>query len=332
MSAGSSRTGYYADKGNVLARLFGGDIELTADAVVVNGQPYRVLDDVIVVLPPEHSPGQRAQASEEFAPGVQRTFGDQWQEYSEVTHEHREEFGQYFDVVDLPSLNRAVVADLGCGSGRYAACAAPHCGSLVLVDFSEAIFVARRNLAAHPNAIFVMGDLLDLPFADNAFDFVYTLGVLHHLPVPALDALRRIRPLTPRMLVYLYYALDNRPWYFRGMLAIADALRRSLCGLRSRRGRAASVWLITLGLYWPLSRVGALLAPIGLDRHVPLAEFYRGKSLRRLRQDAHDRFLTPIEQRFSRRQIEQLANDHWDVVVSDHLPYWHFLYSRREMR
>lgn len=333
MIARSESTKYYADKRDLLARIFGSEVRVAEDAIYVGEVRYRVLDDVIVALPSGRSPtgtgGDADPSGHEFSVDVQTSFGDQWQKYSEVTAEHRAEFAQYFDLVDLGGLRDAVVADLGCGSGRYAACVAQESGSLVLVDFSEAIFVARRNLQDAPNTVFVMADLLDLPFSDGGFDFAYSLGVLHHLPVPALDALHRLSRLSSRFLVYLYYSLENRPPYFRSLLTVADGLRRRLSRLRSPMLQNLAVWVITLLAYWPLARLGALLAPLRLDRRLPLAEFYQGKPLRRLQQDAHDRFLTSIEQRVSRREIAALADADWCVTVSEGLPYWHFLWERR---
>lgn len=330
MTTRSTSTAYYSDKHDLLGRLFGSEVHLTDDGIEIDGRTFPVLDDVIIALPFARRPtsGDGSGAVADFAPEVQDTFGDQWQRFDDVTDEHRREFKQYFDLVRLEDLRSRVVADIGCGSGRYAACAAQYVGSLVLVDFSEAIFVARRNLSGHDRTIFVMADVLSLPFQPGAFDLVYSLGVLHHLPVPALDALRRILPLANQFLVYLYYALDNRPWYFQRVLAVADRLRRRLSRLRSPLARGAAVWTITLAAYWPMARLGSLLGPTGMQRRLPLAEFYAGKSLRRLRQDAHDRFLTPIEQRFTRSEIEAFHED-WKVQVSENLPYWHFLCAPR---
>jgi hypothetical protein len=67
---------------------------------------------------------------------------------------------------------------------------------------------------------------------------------------------------------------------------------------------------------------------LGLGRHVPLYDFYRDKSLKRIEQDVYDRFFTRIEQRVSRAQILQLRSDFTEVRVSDRLPYWHFLLTR----
>jgi SAM-dependent methyltransferase len=331
LTARSSSTHYYAGKVELLTRIFGDAVRVTSDGIQVGNAFYPVLNDVIVTLPPERSPvgigGRGITPHGEFARDVQTSFGAQWQEFSEVTLEHRREFEQYFDLIELDALSEVVVADLGCGSGRYAACVAPHAGAVVLADFSEAIFVARENLRDVDHAVFIMADLLDLPFGDDAFDFAYSLGVLHHLPVPALEALKQMRRFSPRLLVYLYYSLDNRPAYFRAVLGIADGLRRRLVAMRSVRGQRAAIWLITVLVYWPLSRLGSVLRPLGLDKRIPLAEFYQGKPIRRLRQDAHDRFLTSIEQRVSRTEIMGLADAHWRVTVSERLPYWHFLYA-----
>jgi len=263
--------------------------------------------------------------AEPFAGDVQRSFGEEWTSHPDILAEHDREFDAYFDLVPLDSLAGLRVADLGCGMGRWSHFLAPRCRSVVLVDYSEAIFVARRNLAGAGNAVFVMADLLDLPFRPRAFDLAVCLGVLHHLPVDALDAVRRLAPLADRHLTYLYYALDNRPAYFRWMLAGVTTTRKVLTRIRSPRVRAAVTSAIAAGVYLPVARVGTLLRPVGLSRYVPLAETYAGKSLERLRQDVYDRFFTSIEQRVTREQIRGLSDTFATVTISEGLPYWHFL-------
>jgi SAM-dependent methyltransferase len=330
--------GYYHDKVQVLQRVFGPQTRVTDDHIVVAGREFPVYQDVILALPPNQYPQhlRRLRVSAEggaveatrYARDIQDTFGAEWTTFADILDEHRQEFGQYFDIVDLDQLADATVADLGCGAGRYASQLVGRCGQLVLVDFSEAIFVARNNLR-RSDAVFILADLVDPPFADDAFDFAYSLGVLHHLPVNALDALRNLRRLAPRFLIYLYYALDNRPRYYRLLLSLVTRLRRVLAGLTDERVRSSLTTLIAATVYWPLARLGSLLAPVGLDRRVPLADFYRGKSWGRLRQDAYDRFFTRIEQRFARADCLGLTDRDWSVRVSDGLPYWHFLYERR---
>lgn len=329
---------YYAGKEGSLRALFGAEaLTVDADAIVVDGRRLPVLDDVIIALEPGKLPpslrarlgGQPDAPSTPFAEDIQYSFGQEWQAHPDVLPEHTGEFADYFDLIDLGELAGARVADVGCGSGRWATFVAPLCRELVVVDYSEAVFVARANLRTADNSIFVMADALDLPFAPGSFDFLYCLGVLHHLPVGAREALGRLAPLASRLLVYLYYALDNRPWYFRGILSAVTGVRTVLARVRQPALRTAITWLITLTVYWPVSVLGRWLAPLGAARWLPLAEAYAGKSVRRLRQDVYDRFFTGIEQRFTRRDIESWAADLGEIRVSDGQPYWHFLITRR---
>jgi SAM-dependent methyltransferase len=328
---------YYSDKGVLLTELFGArQVEIEPDCIVVDGLRFPVVDDVIVLLPPDEYPklvldslgSAPTSASTQhgpFAPDVQDTFGEEWQAYPEMLAEHETEFSQYFDLVGIDSLATATVCDLGCGSGRWSYHLRNRCKQLILVDFSDAIFVARRNLKDCESALFFMADLTNLPFRRPFADLVICLGVLHHLPIPALYAVRRLKVFAPRILVYLYYALDNRPAYFRPLLAMVSAIRRFTSQIRGSKTRAAITWVATVSIYVPLVFLGKCMNVIGMARLVPLYETYKSKSLRRIRQDVYDRFFTRIEQRVSRTSIVGLEDTFASVTVSPDLPYWHFL-------
>jgi SAM-dependent methyltransferase len=315
------RAVYYGNKVAALQQIFGvEDVEVKRHSVRVGGAEFPVRDDVIDVMAPT--------ATGNFAEDVQYTFGAEWQEHRAILPEHVTEFAQYFDLVDLRSLREARVCDLGCGSGRWSFFLKDHCRELVLVDFSDAIYVARENLRRANHCLFFKGDLLRLPFASNFADSIVCLGVLHHLPVPCLDAVKSLARFAPRLLIYLYYALDNRPVFFRALLRMVDGARANLSRVRSPRFRRAFALFGAVAVYRPLITLGHLLRPLGLGRHVPLYDVYRGKSTRRIQQDVYDRFFTRIEQRVSRAQIEELRKDFTEVRVSEALPYWHFLIIR----
>lgn len=315
------------------------DVRLSSGTLHVRDRAYPVVDDVIVLLDPaQYPPALRSRIAaghssgtskpEHFADDIQFTFGAEWESFPQILPEHRQEFDHYFDLTDTTALGGMRVCDLGCGIGRWSHFLQEKCRELVLVDFSEAIFVARKNLAGAHNALFFMGDLQVLPFRVDFADFLFCLGVLHHLPTNALDEVRALSRYSPLLLVYLYYALDNKPAAFRVLLAGVSALRGMLCRLRNPRLRSVLAWSAAIMIYKPLVVAGTVLRPVGLSRHVPLYEVYKGKSLRRIRQDAYDRFFTRIEQRFTRREIFGLCDTFSDVSVSESWPYWHFTCSR----
>jgi SAM-dependent methyltransferase len=312
---------YYADKPDVLSRLFGGHVADAHDHIAVGDRRYEIVDDVILLIPPD------ASGVDGIAARTRASFGAEWTEYLEILPEHRREFEAYVDIVDLRTLRDAVVCDLGCGMGRWSFFLKEHSRALVLVDFSEAIFSARRNLAGS-NACFFMGDLTRLPFADDFCDFLICLGVLHHLPRPCLEEVRRLRRAAPRLLIYLYYALDNRPRYFQALLALVTAARRALSRVRSPRFRRGFSFVVARLVYRPLIGLGKLLRALGRETPIPLFDYYAPLGNARIEQDVYDRFFTPIEQRVSRAEIAALADSFREVRVSPGLPFWHFLCER----
>lgn len=330
---------YYDDKLETLKDIFGAnEVILETNRLLLDGRAYPIVDDVIIQLDPSQypralkqrikGPGETGEKISEFAEDIQFTFGQEWQRFPEILPEHEDEFHQYFDLVDLSGLRDRRVCDLGCGIGRWSYFLKDKCRELVLIDFSEAIFVARRNLQDSGSAIFIMADIKNLVFRDNFADFMFCLGVLHHLPANALDEVRALRKYAPTLLIYLYYCLDNRPFYFRFLFAVATVLRRKVSKVKGPSFRSFFTWFSTVFLYEPFILLGRVLRPFGLSGNVPLYEAYHTKSFKRIQQDVYDRFFTGIEQRFSREHILELQNSFSSIKVSDSIPYWHFICQR----
>jgi ubiquinone/menaquinone biosynthesis C-methylase UbiE len=263
-------------------------------------------------------------------PAVAAGFGDEWSRFDQsdlADSDRREMFERYFAVFpwsDLPP--DAAGADIGCGSGRWANLVAARVGSLICIDPSaEALAVARRNLAAHENCAFLHASADSMPIADGALDFAYALGVLHHAPDTAAAmaaSVRKLRPGAP-FLVYLYYAFDNRPAWYRLLWKASDVVRRAVsrCPHPLRYGLSQ---VLAFGVYWPVARLARLAERLGADvTHWPLA-FYRDRSLYVLRTDALDRFGTRLEHRFSRAEIEAMmrAAGLTNIRFSPAAPFW----------
>ena len=77
------------------------------------------------------------------------------------------------------NLNGKLVLDAGCGSGRFMEIAQKFGAEVVGVDLSFSVDSAIDTLGG---GNFIQADINHLPFKDNVFDCVYSIGVLHHTP------------------------------------------------------------------------------------------------------------------------------------------------------
>jgi SAM-dependent methyltransferase len=257
------------------------------------------------------------------------SFGSEWARFDQSAlpeDEARTIFEEYFAVFPWERLPPGASGfDMGCGSGRWARLVAPRVGHLHCVDPSDALQVARKALAALPNVSFHRASVDDGALPPGSQDFGYSLGVLHHVPDTA-DAIvacaAMLKPGAP-FLVYLYYALDNRPLLFRLLWRGSDLLRRIVHRLPERLKHLVTD-LIACLVYWPLARLARGAERLGLPvANLPLS-YYRTHSFYTMRTDARDRFGTPLEQRFTRRQIaDMMARAGFvDVRFSDRAPFW----------
>ena len=257
-------------------------------------------------------------------------FGAEWSAFDQTGLTEAElelQFEGYFGIFPWSSLPEGATGfDAGCGSGRWAKRVAPRVGRLRCIDASsEAIVVAQRNLARQANCSVEVASIESLPFDDASMDFGYSLGVLHHMPDPEQGLRRCVDKLKPGapFLIYLYYALDNRPRWFRGIWRVAEMTRRLLCRL-SFRAKLIITTLIATFVYLPLARAALVVEKVGRDpEQIPLAS-YRHRSFYSMRTDALDRFGTRLEHRFRREELAAMMErcGLGEVVFSDHPPYW----------
>jgi SAM-dependent methyltransferase len=259
-----------------------------------------------------------------------RDFGREWARFGQgalPSDQAQVFFDQYFRVFPWSALPaNAVGFDLGCGSGRWAKLVAPRVGRLHCIDASaEALGVAKRNLAAVPNAVFHQASVAEMPLADDSMDFGYSLGVLHHIPDTAAgmkSCVAKLRRGSP-FLVYLYYAFDNRPAWFRALWRTSDVARRAISRM-PHRAKAVITDAIAAGVYLPLAKAATVLETLGVDVDAFPLSYYRGRPFYTMRTDALDRFGTRLEQRFTANQVRRMMGEAGleSIVMSDTAPYW----------
>lgn len=116
---------------------------------------------------------------------------------------------------DLSWLKGKKCLDAGCGSGRYSVALALHgAASVISVDVSDSgLAEASIRASEFPSIEFQKASVLNLPFADNTFDFVWSAGVIHHTSDfdKALSELARV--LKPKgKLFLLVYGAGGLRW------------------------------------------------------------------------------------------------------------------------
>lgn len=257
-------------------------------------------------------------------------FGEEWSRFDQSELDEQElaaQFDRYFKVFPWDELPAAAVGfDLGCGSGRWAKFAAQRVGGLHCIDASSAaLAVARRNLAALDNVEFHEASVDAIPLNDASMDFGYSLGVLHHIPDTAAGiraCAAKLKPGAP-FLVYLYYAFDNRPSWFRAVWKVSDVFRRGIASLPFGAKKVVTD-AIALTVYFPLAKVSRGLETAGMNVDSLPLSVYRRHSFYTMRTDALDRFGTRTEHRFTRDEISKMmrAAGLDDVRFSDGDPYW----------
>ncbi len=261
---------------------------------------------------------------------VVKGFGEEWSSYNQSSLKEKEAkdlFKRYFNIFPSNFLKIDKIGiDIGCGSGRWAKHIAPLVKEIHCVDASnQALNVARKNLESFDNCIFTHTTTDTLMSLDKKFDFGYSLGVLHHIPdtrralIDCVSILKKGAPF----LLYLYFAFDNKPLWYRLIWKISDPIRFVLSRSNFPVRKFISS-LIAVLIYLPFSRLALIVDKLGIrSDNIPLST-YKNTSFYTMRTDALDRFGTRLEQRFTKKEIHSMMIDAGliNIEFSNEIPYW----------
>jgi len=154
------------------------------------------------------------------------------------------------------------VLDAGCGSGFGSSLWLDPSwregreSEWIGADISEAIDVAQERLAQIPGTRFVQADILQLPFAPETFDAIFSDGVLHHTPATerALKSLALLLAHGGQILFYVYRVKSPLREF------TDDYIREEIAGLQPEEAWEALK---------PLTRLGQALAELKTEVEVP---------------------------------------------------------------
>ena len=108
-------------------------------------------------------------------------FGYEWKYFSDYNCDNFKPF-----IAPLPGgfFRGKLGLDVGCGAGRHSRQASKLGAEVIGIDLSQAVDAAHRLNIDNEQVHIIQADIYNLPFSHEIFHFIFSLGVLQHLPEP----------------------------------------------------------------------------------------------------------------------------------------------------
>jgi SAM-dependent methyltransferase len=231
------------------------------------------------------------------AGGSPDRFGYEWSVYADIRAEYEEQFRGWTAPLAPADWKGRTFLDVGCGMGRnsywpmtYGAAG----GAAVDVD-PRSVQSAQATLGKFPSVKVQVGSAYDLGFAD-AFDIVFSIGVIHHLEFPEKALAQMVKAAKPggKVLIWVY-GRENNGW----IVTIVDPLRRALFS-RLPIGLVHHLSLYPAALLWVALRLG-----VGVGR-IAYFRLLRRLGFSHLRSIVFDQMLPKIANYWPRETVERL--------------------------
>jgi SAM-dependent methyltransferase len=233
--------------------------------------------------------------SDALSAGSPDRFAYEWDRYSAILPEHEEQFRGWTADLTPADWRGTTFLDVGCGTGRnsfwpmtYGAAG----GKAIDVD-PASLAVARRNLRQFPAVVVEEKSAYQIGERD-AYDIVFSIGVLHHLQYPKLAIAEMVRAAKPggRVLIWVY-GYENNEW----IVLFFDPLRKALFS-RMPIGLVHHLSLYPAAVLWLALRMGF--------GRMPYFRLLRRLQFAHVRAIVFDQMLPKIARYWPRATIESL--------------------------
>jgi len=240
-------------------------------------------------------------------------FGEQWRQYSdnEGYYGSVELFSDIlFPFLAVEEIKGCRVAEIGSGTGRIVnMLLQAGAGHVIAIEPSEAFEVLCHNLLEPEKftCLKVTGDLLP---ASGDLDFVFSIGVLHHIPDPGPVVEAAYGALRPggRFLVWLYGREGNSLY-----LAFIEPLRV----VTKKLPHFLLAFLVEI-MYWPLLGYIKICKIFPLPLRGYMLSVFEKMSPEKRRLIIYDQLNPAYAKYYTRLEAEKLLSDQKFVDVQSH--------------
>jgi len=231
----------------------------------------------------------------EAGSGSEDRFGYQWAEYTELRPEYAEQFRRWTTPLKEQDWRGVRFLDVGCGMGRNSVWPM-HYGAVggMAIDLDErSLAAAHSTLAPWPSVQVQRMSAYSIEY-ENAFDIVFSIGVIHHLAEPDRALQQMVKAAKPGGHVLIWvYGFENNEWIVRYFNPIRHLI---FARLPIRVTHFLSV--VLTAMLWLALRLG-----VGRSEYW---RFLRTFSFRRLRNVVFDQMLPRIANYWRRDEVEAL--------------------------
>lgn len=221
-----------------------------------------------------------------------KSYSYQWRKFKQMFPEWERVFNESITPLTPQFFAGKRGLDAGCGFGRSLFYSGQYGAEMIGLDLSEAIEAARENTRHLPNVHLVQGDIFHPPVRRGTLDFVYSIGVLHHLPDPKGGFLALTPLIRPggAMCIWVYLRGRGRQiWWFTRMRAISTRTPLRLLNLLTLL-LAVAQWLLFILPYRVLRALGLR----ALAARIPFT-LYAQYPFRALHTDWFDGLAVPLQ-------------------------------------
>lgn len=175
-------------------------------------------------------------------------FGFEWNKYRQIYQtQYENQFLNWVWPLQPSFFKYKIILDAGCGMGRNSFwCLEWGAERLVAFDKDKrSVSAAKENLKKFKQAEVLLADIYELPW-QNEFDFVFSIGVIHHLKEPQLAIAQLKKALKPggEILLWVYGRSG-----FENYVKILDPVRKKITSKLPPALLHLLVYFISLPLY-----------------------------------------------------------------------------------